>query len=438
MPEVKINIFLPIYLHGGSIHRTRLTAIIFQHYKNIQELFKSRSTISFTILGSEGKLSKDLALTYFKEEEYFEFDQDLRNFKNDFLFMLGEKYKTGLKIASKTNADIILLAGSNDYICYDFYDQIISYYNNKNPQLYGIDNYKNGGNVVNFVFYDGLKNVLLHDDGYWWNGKSNYCGRARFHYCGATIGVNRACYVTYPDVLENINFDEGQIEEYILKKPNMDKFTSNNCYYFNIKTPDNKEITSFSQLKKLNEVNILLYKKISIKLRQKIIKTVREFEKLCVVTKDMELLKVSSSVDIINDNYKKFTLIPIKTEGKPGELVDINLNNICREEKINFNTTKYFYVNELNSKLSRGNHSNSNASEILICLKGAFEIKLHDGKKEEIFKIVKNEAIYINKNIWIEFYNFNDCVIMGFVDIDINSEKKYSCYDLNEFLSNTK
>ena len=135
-----------------------------------------------------------------------------------------------------------------------------------------------------------------------------------------------------------------------------------------------------------------------------------------------------------NLKYKQFTLKPIKTEGKPGELVDLDISNICLENNLNFNISKCFYINELNSKLSRGNHSNYNASEILICLKGSFEIKLHDGKEETSFKLNKNDAIFINKNIWIDFYNFNDCVIMAFVNIFIND--KSSCYDFNDFLSN--
>jgi oxalate decarboxylase/phosphoglucose isomerase-like protein (cupin superfamily) len=132
--------------------------------------------------------------------------------------------------------------------------------------------------------------------------------------------------------------------------------------------------------------------------------------------------------------YKKFSLHPIVTDGKPGELIDLNLKNICLKNEIPFTISKCFYLNELNSELSRGNHSNTNASEILICLKGSFEIKLHDGIKEKIFKLKKNDAIYINKNIWVSYYNFNDCIIMAFVNIFNND--KTSCYNFNDFISN--
>jgi mannose-6-phosphate isomerase-like protein (cupin superfamily) len=131
--------------------------------------------------------------------------------------------------------------------------------------------------------------------------------------------------------------------------------------------------------------------------------------------------------------YKLIKLNPLQTQGKPGTLTEVNLNKISLENDIEFNIYKCFYVNELNSTQSRGNHSNKNASEILVCLQGSFEIKLHDGTSEVILQIKQNEAIYINKNIWISYYNFSNCVIMAFVSIYVSD--KESCYDFNEFLS---
>jgi hypothetical protein len=134
-------------------------------------------------------------------------------------------------------------------------------------------------------------------------------------------------------------------------------------------------------------------------------------------------------------NFKLFKLNTIITDGKPGELVDLDLNKLCKNINIEFNVTKYFYINELNSNLSRGNHSNSNTSEILICLNGSFEIKLDNGFKKECLIINKNEGLFIGKNIWIEFYNFKNCIILIFVDTD-NKGSKDSCYDYNEFIKN--
>ena len=132
--------------------------------------------------------------------------------------------------------------------------------------------------------------------------------------------------------------------------------------------------------------------------------------------------------------YKIFSLTPIVTVGKPGELIDLDLKKICLKHDIPFTISKCFYINELNSELSRGNHSNNNASEILICLKGTFEIKLHDVVEEKLFRLNKNDAIYVNKNIWISYYNFDDCIIMAFVNIIVDD--KTSCYSFNDFILN--
>ena len=135
----------------------------------------------------------------------------------------------------------------------------------------------------------------------------------------------------------------------------------------------------------------------------------------------------------MNIVYKLLKLNSIKTEGKPGLLTEINIEKICRENSIDFKIYKCFFVNNLDDlDNSRGNHSNINASEILVCLQGSFDIKLHDGKTEEIIKLKQNEAIFINKNIWITYYNFVNCIIAAFVSVDITD--KESCYDFKEFL----
>jgi len=43
----------------------------------------------------------------------------------------------------------------------------------------------------------------------------------------------------------------------------------------------------------------------------------------------------------------------------------------------------------------------------------------------------KNDAIFIGKNIWIEFCDFKECVIMAFVSVDPN--EKHSCYDFDKY-----
>jgi hypothetical protein len=276
---IKINIFLAIYTYNNDIHRYTLTEKIFKHYKNIVEKFKDKAIFTFTIFGSENDISKNLTLRYFKSNSYVEFDQNHKSFKGDFYKMLGKKINQGINLSVKNDTDIVLWAGSNDYICFDFFEQIINYYNPEKPQIYGIDNYTNGKNAVFLTHYDGNrcvnKSLCLTSHkkmSYWWDGISDYDGRKKYKYSGGIIGINKKCLSLYPDILSVWGFDEGAIEEYILKKPQIDKFTSKNIFYMNIKTLSNTEITSFNTLKNFNKNNMLNFKDFSDEFKEKFIK----------------------------------------------------------------------------------------------------------------------------------------------------------------------
>lgn len=278
---------MAIYTYNKDIHRYNLTEKIFKHYKIIEEKFKNLASFTFTILGSEKKISRDLALQYFKPEEYEEFNQDMKLFNNDFYKMLRAKIRYGMSISKKTNADIVLWAGSNDYICFDFFKQIIDYYDPTKPQLYGISNYKNGNNAVFFNNYDGNrdKNNLFcltannKTSCYWWDGISDYCNRQKYNYCGGIIGINNKCFTMYPDIINNWTEDEGFVEEYVSKKKEIDIFLSQKCFYMNIKTLSETEINSFSKLRELNKNNLLIFNNFSEEFKSKFIEEFNNFSK---------------------------------------------------------------------------------------------------------------------------------------------------------------
>tara|TARA_B100000902_G_C27042547_1_gene780085 strand:+ start:210 stop:647 length:438 start_codon:yes stop_codon:yes gene_type:complete len=131
-------------------------------------------------------------------------------------------------------------------------------------------------------------------------------------------------------------------------------------------------------------------------------------------------------------NYKLLRLHPIITKNKPGTLIDLNIDKICEENNIKFSITKSFYITNLDSNQSRGNHSNSNASEILVCLKGTFDLTLFNGNEYKKISLKENDLIYIDKNIWLELNNFKDCIILAFVNI-FPSDKK-SCYNIDDYM----
>jgi hypothetical protein len=254
--KININVFIAIFLYGGK--RLKLTEIIFKHYSNIKKKFENNANFKFTILGSEKDLSKNLTLKYFNEDEYFEFDQNKPEYGKynvgydvNFLNMLSDKIKTGIKLASRDSADIIFWSGSNDYISPDFFEQVINYYNPENRQIYGITNFENGSNVNFYSCYDESENNLNIDnkESFFWNGK-HPSTRVKYKYIGCIIGLNYKLYNENNDIFEIWNYDEGFVEEYILRLQNVDFFSSKNIFSWNIKTKSSNEITSFRSLKK--------------------------------------------------------------------------------------------------------------------------------------------------------------------------------------------
>ncbi len=270
---VHIDIFIAIYMYNSSeTLRYKLTESIFCHYKNIQSFFQDKANITFTILGSEGDLSKNLVFKYFDKSAYHEYWQDpqLKIIK-----MLDGKINKGMELSFETGADVICWVGSNDYLCYDYFEQIINYYNSEKMQLYGIDNYFNGKNAVYYC--------KVNDDGcdnYWHNGKHTYCGRSNIQFAGGTIAVNRKCLQANPHILKQWDCDEGKDELNIMKIPNMDKMTSNKCFFLNIKIK-NYDITPFESLKQYNKTNVLALNKLSNDFLEKFNREYVDFNSLC-------------------------------------------------------------------------------------------------------------------------------------------------------------
>ena len=271
--KVHIDIFIAIYMYNSSeTLRYKLTESIFCHYKNIQSFFRDKANITFTILGSEGDLSKNLVLKYFDESAYHEYWQDpqLKIIK-----MLDGKINRGMKLSFETGADVMCWVGSNDYICYDYFEQIINHYNSDKMQLYGIDNYFNGKNAVYYCKVNESDN-----DNYWHNGKHGYCGRSNMQFAGGIIATNRTCLQANPHILKQWSCDEGKDELRIMKIPNMDKMTSKECFFLNIKI--NKcDITTFERLQKDNKNNVLPLDNLSGIFLEKFNREYFDFNKIC-------------------------------------------------------------------------------------------------------------------------------------------------------------
>jgi len=117
-------------------------------------------------------------------------------------------------------------------------------------------------------------------------------------------------------------------------------------------------------------------------------------------------------------------LPPIRTPGKPGYLCDLDVRAICAGFGVTFTITKCFYINDLDSNLPRGGHSNMNAAEAVVCLRGSCNVFLHNRQSGTHITLVENQLLYIREDSWIELDKFEDCTLLVFVDIRDDSGKR--------------
>ena len=283
MTKIHIDICLPFYTYNCE-QRHNLTKKIFRHYNNISKHFIQVANITFTLIGSEKVLSQKIGQDCFEGVSYLYHEYDQESFVCDqmahrFFYMLSDKFRFSFQKSIEKKPDITLLAGSNDYICYDFFKQIIEFHKPNEKQIYGIDNYNNGKNVVLLSKYDNTNSKIKIEDDIWWNGISNWDDRKKYDYCAGIIGFNSCLYSNhYSDLINKyINCDEGEIEKKILNLPNVIKFNSKNCFYFNLKTENSSDVNSYNLLADLIKHDIIKYDCFSESLKYNINKEHNDF-----------------------------------------------------------------------------------------------------------------------------------------------------------------
>ncbi|HED0491772.1 WxcM-like domain-containing protein [Campylobacter jejuni] len=124
------------------------------------------------------------------------------------------------------------------------------------------------------------------------------------------------------------------------------------------------------------------------------------------------------------------------------KLIELNSFNdksstlVAIEKGINcpFEIKRSFYIFNVPQGISRGNHANINSEFLFIALQGQCKIKIDDSQSKQEF-ILNNpkQALYINKMIWKEMFEFSsDCILLVFTNTYY--DKKEYIYDYEEFL----
>ena len=126
-------------------------------------------------------------------------------------------------------------------------------------------------------------------------------------------------------------------------------------------------------------------------------------------------------------NYR---IIDLKTFGdERGKLVSFEKDCNC-----NFDIKRAFYIFDTKGNASRGCHANRNSEFLLIPINGSCRVKVDDGKnKTDVILNNPHKALYLNKMIWKEMYEFSYNAILLVLTNTLYDEKEY-IRNYNEFL----
>ncbi len=118
-------------------------------------------------------------------------------------------------------------------------------------------------------------------------------------------------------------------------------------------------------------------------------------------------------------NYK---LIDTKVFGDDrGHLISFEKNVNCP-----FDVKRAFYIFDTKPNVLRGAHANKNSEFLLIAINGSCKIKIDDGKKQEIVELDNpHQALYLDKKLWKEMYDFSYNAILLVLASTYYDEKEY-------------
>jgi len=255
---VYYDIFIPSYFHDENDIRYGHTIKIFKYMSYIREKLKKIDIyLSFTVVGSNGHLSKNIFDECFKDKDdiYLEFKQNYKPKMNIYVLdkekgenikeikaknqgkilfneMLDKKFYLGWMTSMKKKKNISFLMGSNDLISIDFFKKVREEYNPKKNQVYGLNKNKNLCLYLNLDENLKLGMDLVNAR---WN--LNYQGfistHDRVEYGGGIFGLNN--YKKYWRLFLKKSWNEVYLER-VLRMNNFQLINISDCFYLNIKT----------------------------------------------------------------------------------------------------------------------------------------------------------------------------------------------------------
>ena len=117
-----------------------------------------------------------------------------------------------------------------------------------------------------------------------------------------------------------------------------------------------------------------------------------------------------------------YKLIDTKVFGdERGHLVSFEKDKNCP-----FDIKRSFYIFDTKPNIIRGAHANRNSEFLMIAINGSCKVKIDNGKEKNIVSLNSpHQALYLNKMLWKEMYDFSYNAILLVLTNTLYDEKEY-------------
>lgn len=100
-------------------------------------------------------------------------------------------------------------------------------------------------------------------------------------------------------------------------------------------------------------------------------------------------------------NYKLIDLKAFEDDQKGGLIAFEKGSNVP------FDVKRAFYIYDTKYDIARGCHANKDSEFLFVIINGSCRVKIDDGKnKTEVLLNKPHQALYLNKMVWKEMYEF--------------------------------
>ena len=121
-------------------------------------------------------------------------------------------------------------------------------------------------------------------------------------------------------------------------------------------------------------------------------------------------------------HYKVYDLI--NTGDERGGLIPFE-----KDKNVPFEVTRAFYIYDTKPSTPRGAHANRKSQFLMVVISGSCKVLVDDGKEKAVIELNRpNQALWLDKMMWKEMYDFSYNAIL----LVLSDEK----YDETEYIRN--